>query len=284
MKLEAHDLVLAHGSHVAVDGASLQVSPGELLAVVGPNGSGKSTLLRGLARVHPWRSGTVTLDGRAMSSMGSREVARSLAILPQSPEAGLDLTVRELAWRGRYPHQGILQRAMPRDYQAVDRALQAADVADIAERVLGSLSGGERQRAWIALALAQEPRVLLLDEPTTSLDLRHQLDVMRLLRRLSAEGMAIIVVLHDLALVGRNADRVLAISEGRIVFDGPPRVVFTREALERVFDVPMMILIDPVSGLPIPLTAAAVDASPTTSSADSTPGRSALSLPSTPTG
>lgn len=255
MKLEAAGLVMAHGRLVAVDGVSLSVAPGELLAIVGPNGSGKSTLLRGLARLHPLAAGEVTLDGRPLRALSSREIARNLAILPQSPDAGLDLTVRELVWRGRYPHQGVLQRARTQDYAAVKAAMEAADVTGIADRGLSSLSGGERQRAWIALALAQEPKVLLLDEPTTSLDLRHELDVMRLLRQLAASGMAVVAVLHDLGLVGRFADRVIGLSCGRVAFDGEPAKVFSEGALERVFEVPMVIIEEPGTGRPIPLTA-----------------------------
>ncbi|MEO6397516.1 MAG: ABC transporter ATP-binding protein, partial [Tepidiformaceae bacterium] len=190
------------------------------------------------------------LDIRAL---GSRDVARILAILPQSPSGGLDLTVRELTWRGRYPHQGVLQRATPPDYEAVDWAMRAADVHSFADRPLGSLSGGERQRAWIALALAQQPKVLLLDEPTSFLDIAHQVEVMHLLRKLNREGITVVAVLHDLVLAGRHADRVIAVRDGRVEFDGPPGKVFEARALERVFRVPMIVLQDPESGLPIPL-------------------------------
>ena len=161
--------------------------------------------------------------------------------------------MNELVWRGRVPHQGILQRATPADHEAVDWALEAADVHHIAGRPLGSLSGGERQRAWIALALAQQPRVLLLDEPTSFLDVQHQVEVMALLTRLNSEGMTIIVVVHDLALAGRFMQRVIGMRDGRIAFDGPSREVLRPEPLEEVFGVPMLVLEDPESGLPVPL-------------------------------
>ncbi len=253
MKLTIRDLALGYGGRPAVDGVSFEIGGGEMVAIVGPNGSGKSTLLRGMSRLQKPERGQVLLGETDIRSMSPRAVARQLAILPQSPDGGLDLTVRELAWRGRYPHQGILQRARRVDFEAVEWALEAADVEYLSERGLASLSGGERQRAWIALALAQQPRVLLLDEPTTFLDIQHQLEVMRLLRRLNREGMTVVVVLHDLVLAGRFADRVIALRQGRIEFDGAPREVLLPEALERVFGVPMMVLSDPETGLPVPL-------------------------------
>jgi len=253
MKLTARDLTMSYNGHPVVDGVSFTIDAGEMVAIVGPNGSGKSTLLRGLSRLQKPVRGQVLLGENDIRDIGARDVARILAILPQSPDAGLDLTVRELAWRGRYPHQGILQRATRLDHEAVEWALSAANVDVLAERPLGSLSGGERQRAWIALALAQQPRVLLLDEPTSFLDIQHQIEVMHLLRRLNREGMTVVAVLHDLQLAGRFADRVIAIRNGRVEFDGAPSVVFEPVALERVFNIPMSVLKDPATGLPIPL-------------------------------
>ncbi len=253
MKLTVRDLTLGYGHTPVVEGVSLDIESGEMVAIVGPNGSGKSTLLRGMARLHRPISGQVLLGENDIHRMPSREVARMLAILPQSPEAGLDLTVRELVWRGRYPHQGILQRATKPDFEAVEWAMKAADVLRFSDRPLGQMSGGERQRAWIALALAQQPKVLLLDEPTSFLDIQHQVEVLELVRRLNREGMTVVAVLHDLVLTARFADRVIAMRDGRVEFDGPPREVFTPAALERVFATPMMVLEDPVTGLPIPL-------------------------------
>lgn len=253
MKLSARHLTLSYGSRAIIRDVSIDVDSGEMVSIIGPNGSGKSTLLRGLSRLHRPASGSVCLGDQDIRSIGARDVARSLAILPQSPTGGTDLTVRELVWRGRYPHQGILQRASKPDYAAVEWAMAASDVDALAERPLANLSGGERQRAWIALALAQQPRVLLLDEPTSFLDIQHQIEVMDLLARLNSEGMTVITVLHDLVLAARYAQRVVAISEGTVAFDGPPRDVLTAEALERVFKVPMIVLTDPDAGMPIPL-------------------------------
>jgi len=254
MKLTVRDLTLGYGGRPVVESVSLEIEPGEMVAIVGPNGSGKSTLLRGMSRLQKPDSGQVLLGESDIRAMGAREVARTLAILPQSPDAGSDLTVRELVWRGRYPHQGILQRATTADNEAVDWALTAADLHDFADRALGSLSGGERQRAWIALALAQQPRVLLLDEPTSFLDIQHQVEVMHLLRRLNREGMTVVAVLHDLVLAGRFADRIIALRQGRVVFDGAPLDVLKPEPLQYVFNVPMVVLTDPDTGMPIPLS------------------------------
>ncbi|GIW16072.1 MAG: iron-enterobactin transporter ATP-binding protein [Tepidiforma sp.] len=275
MNLTVDHLTLAHGHRVVVHDVSFTVEAGEMVAILGPNGSGKSTLLRGMARLHPPRAGRILLDGRDIRAMNSRHVARVLAILPQAPAGGLDLTVRELAFRGRYPHQGLLQRVTRRDIDAVEWALDATDSLHLADRPLAALSGGERQRAWIAMALAQEPRILLLDEPTTFLDVAHQVEVMHLLRRLNARGITIVAVLHDLALAGRFTSRIIALREGRLAFDGPPSAVLQPEALERVFGVPMLVLADPDTGLPIPIPRpdpALCPAAPTPAPAQARPG------------
>ncbi|MCY4391519.1 MAG: ABC transporter ATP-binding protein [Chloroflexi bacterium] len=253
MRLTSESLTLRYNGRDAVHEVSLDLESGELIAIVGPNGSGKTTLLRGLSRLLSPVAGHVLLDGDDIRAISSRDVARRLAVLPQEHPEGVDITVHELVWRGRAPHQGILQRATATDHEAVAWALDAADVSHVAARPLGSLSGGERQRAWIALALAQQPRVLLLDEPTSFLDVQHQVEVMALLSRLNAEGMTIIAVVHDLALAGRFMQRVIGMRDGLIAFDGPAGEVLRPEPLEEVFGVPMVVLEDPESGLPVPL-------------------------------
>ncbi|GAB4334084.1 MAG: hypothetical protein Kow0010_20900 [Dehalococcoidia bacterium] len=253
MNVVIQALRIAYNGTPVVRDVSLHIESGELVVIVGPNGSGKTTLLRGMSRLVRPEGGRVLIGGEDIRRLSAREVARRLAILPQLPETAGDLTVRELVWRGRYPHQGLLQRASAFDAEAVAWAMAATDTARLAGRQLGSLSSGERQRAWIALALAQQPDVLLLDEPTSFLDIQHQVEIMRLLRRLNSQGMTIIAVLHDLLLAGRYADRVIGIKDGRVAFDGPPAAVLTPAHLEPVFGVPMMVLRDPATGLPVPL-------------------------------
>ncbi len=253
MQLSTRQLRLRYNGRNIIHDVTLDLESGELIGIVGPNGSGKTTLLKGLSRLLKPAAGHVLLDGEAIHTMSPRAVARRLAILPQIQPEGVDLTVRELVWRGRAPHQGVLQRATPADHEAVAWALDAADLHELGARPLASLSGGERQRAWIALALAQQPRVLLLDEPTSFLDVQHQVEVMALLSRLNAEGMTIITVVHDLPLVGRYMQRVIGVRDGEIAFDGTPREVFRPEPLQEVFGVPMLVLEDPESGLPVPL-------------------------------
>lgn len=253
MKISVQDLVLKHGGRTVVDGVSFDVEPGEMLGIIGPNGSGKTTLLRGMSRLHRPTAGRVCFGDTDIHRMSSRELARILAILPQSTDAGMDLTVRELVWRGRFPHQGVFQRETPEHARAVDWAMQVANVSAFAPRLLGHLSGGERQRAWIAMALAQQPQVLLLDEPTSFLDLRHQVEIMRMIRRLNGEGLTVVMVLHDLVLASRYCDRIIAIRDGRVAFDGEPQSVLQPALLEEVFDLPMMVIQDPITGQPIAL-------------------------------
>ena len=255
MRLRADGLWLQYGRAAVVRGVSLEVASGEFCVIVGPNASGKSTLLRGLARVLRPAAGTVWLGDEDIQRLPSREVARRLAILPQMQQFDVDLVVEELVWRGRTPHQRLLQPASAADIAAVEQAIEAVGLPDLRARPLRSLSGGERQRAWLALALAQEPQVLLLDEPTTYLDLRHQVEVMEVLSRLNAEGMTIVAVLHDLALASRYAHRVVGLAEGEIVLDGPPSEVFTPEGLERLYGLEMVMLTDPRTGRPLPFPA-----------------------------
>lgn len=255
MRLRAEQLSLGYGRKTVVDQVSLEIPSGEFCVIVGPNASGKSTLLRGLARVARPQSGRVWLDDDDIAELDSRTVARRLAILPQMQLFDVDLLVEELVWRGRTPHHRLLRPATTEDVDAVERAIRAARLEELRGRPLRSLSGGERQRAWLALTLAQEPRVLLLDEPTTYLDLRHQVEVMEVLRSLNQGGMTVVAVLHDLALASRYADRIVALMEGRIVLDGAPQEVLTPEALSGVFGVEMAALPDPRTGRPLPFPA-----------------------------
>lgn len=250
--LEARALTLAYGAHEAVRALSVCIAAGTITALVGPNGSGKSTVLKALARILAPRDGGVYLDGQAIARLPTREVARRLAILPQGPQAPDDLTVGELVEQGRYPHVGPLRMLREEDERAIGAALEQTATTDLRHRRMDSLSGGERQRAWIALALAQQTPLLLLDEPTTFLDLEHQHEVLSLVRELNrARGMTILLVLHDLNQAARYADRMVAIQEGRIVADGTPREVLTPQLLAEVFHVQAQIVAHPVDGIPV---------------------------------
>ena len=230
----------------------LEVARGEIVTLVGPNGSGKSTILRALARLMKPHDGAVYLDGKAIHRLPTRTVAQELAILPQNPSAPEDLTVRDLVARGRFARQAWWRATRSSDREAIEWALDVTGLAALQERYLDTLSGGERQRAWIALALAQEPGVLLLDEPTTFLDISHQLDVMMLLQELNRENdLSIVMVLHDLNQAARFSHRIVALREGIILAAGAPETVMTADVLRAVFRVEGVIAHDPNTHTPV---------------------------------
>jgi iron complex transport system ATP-binding protein len=257
--LAAQDLAVGYLERRIIDGLSLNVQQGQITALVGPNGSGKSTLLKTLARLLKPTSGAVLLDGRAIHTLSTIQVAQQMAILPQGPGAPPGLTVRELVEQGRYPHVGALRMLRRQDHDAIQQALMLTNMTDFIHRPLDNLSGGERQRAWIALTLAQATPTLLLDEPTTFLDIGHQLEVLELVQRLNRErGMTIVLVLHDLNQAARYADRMVVLNQGAIVADGAPRDVLTAPLLAEVFGVQVNIITDPASGTPVCLPFAVV--------------------------
>ena len=246
VKIETRDLEAGYNGHPVLSGLDLEVEEGEIIALVGPNGSGKSTLLRALGRVLRPRAGAVLLDGRAIQEWSTRDVARQLALLPQGPTLSSDLTVEELVWMGRSPHQGLLGLPTAADREAVRWAMEETGVVEMGSRSVSALSGGERQRVWIAMALAQQPRILLLDEPTTFLDLSHQLEVLELIHHLNREyGITVVLVLHDLNQAVRYARRVVVLHEGRVHSQGTPREVLTAETLREVFGVEGRIIPGP---------------------------------------
>ncbi|WP_214106622.1 ABC transporter ATP-binding protein [Acrocarpospora catenulata] len=250
--LRASALHLAYDDRPVVTGLDVAVPPGKVTAIVGANACGKSTLLRALARLLAPRQGAVTLDGLALRSIPTRELARRLGILPQSPVAPEGLTVIDLVTRGRSPHQTWWRQWSAADEAAVRGALEATGITDLAERAVDELSGGQRQRAWIAMAVAQGTPVLLLDEPTTYLDLAHQVDVLDLITDLNRrEGRTVVMVLHDLNQAARYADHVIAMKAGRVVAEGPPDQVITAATVEEVFDLRCQVTTDPVSGTPL---------------------------------
>ena len=238
MRLEARELIGGYGARMVLDGVSFTVAPGEALALLGPNGCGKSTLLRLMARQLKPFGGVALLDGRELRGLGARELARRLAFLPQSHQAAEDLTVGELVGYGRFPHGGLLGGGDAAGQSAIARALEWTRLGELRERRLGTLSGGECQRAWLAMTLAQEPQALLLDEPTTYLDVRCQLEIAAIVRRLCAERRtAVIMALHDMQLAALCADRLVLLRGGRVHACGAPSETLTPETLRAVFGV-----------------------------------------------
>ena len=252
VRLAAEQVRLAYDEHVVVHDVDLELTDGSFTAIVGPNGCGKSTLLRALGRLLRPAGGQVLLDGRAIARTPTREVAKVLGLLPQSPIAPEGLTVADLVARGRHPHQSWVRQWSRDDESVVAEALAWTDMAGLADRPVDALSGGQRQRAWISMALAQGTDLLLLDEPTTYLDLAHQIDVLELVGRLHAErGRTVAVVLHDLNLAARYAQRLVAMKDGVLVASGTPAQVLTEELLADVFELEARIVPDPVTGTPM---------------------------------
>lgn len=251
-QLVVEQLTLGYGDRTVIDQLDLLVPPGKVTAIVGANACGKSTLLRSMSRLLTPRGGRVVLDGKEVHRLPAKQLARTLGLLPQSPIAPEGITVADLVGRGRHPHQGILSRWSTEDDLAVAAALDATETAALADRHVDELSGGQRQRVWIAMALAQQTDLLLLDEPTTFLDVSHQVEVLDLLTDLSVtRGTTIVMVLHDLNLAARYADELVAMKEGRVHATGAPQQIVTAQLVEEVFGLPNQITIDPVSGKPM---------------------------------
>lgn len=251
MKLEMQGLTLSYGGDPVVSDVSFSIDESEILTVIGANGSGKSTLVKAIARSLKPRAGIVLLDGKSIAKEDTRALARKMAILPQVHSAPPDFTVRDLAGYGRFPHLGITSRLGPDDFAAVERALDLTKMGELAHRNVNTLSGGERQRAWIAMALAQEPQVLLLDEPTTFLDISHQFDLLELISRLNTDsGLTILMVLHDLNQAARYSHRLVVLKEGRVYRIGSPAEIIREDVLSQVFNISVRILTDPEYGCP----------------------------------
>lgn len=251
-RLSTLDLSLSYDRTPIIHHLDLEIPTGQIAALVGGNGCGKSTLLRGLARLLQPKTGAVYLDGKALANLPTKTVAQRLGILPQSPIAPEGLTVRDLVAQGRYPHQSWLHQWSREDEKLVNYALEVTRTNDLADRPLETLSGGQRQRAWIAMALAQNTETLLLDEPTTFLDLAHQIEILELLYDLNrTQGRTIVMVLHDLNQACRYADYVVAMSKGQILERGTPLQVMTEETVKQVFGLDCRIITDPVAGTPM---------------------------------
>ncbi|WP_041527688.1 ABC transporter ATP-binding protein [Paracoccus aminophilus] len=252
--LSAQGLSAGYGQRPIIEALDLSLPPGQITAIVGANACGKSTLLRALSRLLPPLAGAALLDGRSIYKTPAKELARKLGLLPQTPVAPEGITVADLVSRGRHPHQGLLARWSQRDDEAVAEALRVTQTLELAERAVDELSGGQRQRVWIAMALAQETDLLLLDEPTTFLDINHQVEVLDLLVDLNrARGTTIVMVLHDLNLAARYADHLIALRAGRLHVAGPPEIVLTEDNMRAVFGLEARIITDPTSGRPMML-------------------------------
>ena len=251
-RLVAEALGLAYENRTIVEDLTLEIPTGRITVIVGPNACGKSTLLRGLARLLVPRSGSVLLDGDQIRRLPTRIVAQRLGMLPQQPIAPDGITVSDLVSRGRHPHQRWFRQWSPADEAAVDQALAVTSVTELADRSVDELSGGQRQRVWIAMAIAQETDIMLLDEPTTFLDLAHQIDVLDLLADLNRDGgRTIVCVLHDLNLACRYAHHLVAMREGRILAEGAPSTIVDAELVKDVFDLEVQVIEDPVSRTPL---------------------------------
>ncbi|MBG0717227.1 ABC transporter ATP-binding protein [Microbacterium sp. 2C] len=256
---------IGYDGQVVINGIDVGFTEGSITAVVGPNASGKSTLLKGLSRLLPLDDGQVLLDGTALRDLPSRVIAQRLGVLPQSPLAPEGITVSDLVSRGRHPHGRLLRRSGAEDLRYIAEALVATGTAELADRPVDSLSGGQRQRVWIAMALAQQTGLLLLDEPTTYLDIAHQIEVLDLLVDLRVDaGKTIVMVLHDLEQAAAYADRLLVVSEGRLVAEGAPSDVLTEQLVLDVFGLRARIISDPDTGTPLILPRGRHVPSPTT--------------------
>lgn len=239
------------GGQLVVDSVDLELRPDELLGLIGPNGAGKSTLVRAATGIVALAGGTVCIEGRPRESYSSRELARRVAVVQQLPEAPAAMTVEELVVLGRTPHLGLLARESSRDLEIGAAAMERAGCGELAGRALGTLSGGQRRRAFIARALAQEPAIILLDEPTANLDPQAQAELCTLLRELVREGVAVMVVMHDLTLAAAYCDRVALLDGGRLVAVGTPSEVLTEERLRRVYGALISVIPHPRTGLPV---------------------------------
>lgn len=251
-RLRADAVTLGYGDRIIIDDLSLSIPSGGITTIIGPNGCGKSTLLRALGRLLKPRTGVVTLDGKRITSMRTKEVARIVGMLPQAPLAPEGLSVADLVSRGRHPHQSWIRQWSADDEQEVSAALELTGIANLADRPINELSGGQRQRVWISMALAQGTDILLLDEPTTYLDLSHAVDVLDLIDQLHDDmGRTVVMVLHDLNLAVRYSDHLVVMKDGAIIAQGTPREVITAELLQTAFGLRATVIDDPASDAPL---------------------------------
>ncbi|MCY1666255.1 ABC transporter ATP-binding protein, partial [Rhizobium sp. SL86] len=250
-RLHANEVTLRYDERTISQNLSVAIPDGAFTVIVGPNACGKSTLLRALSRLLVPSAGQVILDGCSLRDIPAREVARRLGLLPQSSTAPDGITVADLVARGRYPHQSLFRQWSSADEEAVIAAMEATRVTDLSGRLVDELSGGQRQRVWIAMVLAQETPILLLDEPTTFLDIAHQIELMDLLADLNAEGRTIVAVLHDLNHACRYATHLIAMKDGAVLAEGRPSAIVTEDLVKDVFGLPAIIIPDPITATPL---------------------------------
>lgn len=253
--ISTKELSIAYGSYEVVSKLNLNIPKGKITSIIGANGSGKSTILKTIARIHKPSSGNIIINGKDINNYSSRVLAKSMAVLPQGPKAPQGLTVGELVAYGRFPHQSGYAKLMPEDRKAITWALEATNTAEFIDRPVEALSGGQRQRVWIAMALAQETELLMLDEPTTYLDLANQLEVLELLMNLNkVQGRTVVMVIHELNNASRVSDYMVGIRNGKIVCEGSPKEVMTKSNLKEVFNIDAEIITEPRGGKPVCIT------------------------------
>ncbi|MBH0230905.1 ABC transporter ATP-binding protein [Halobacillus yeomjeoni] len=250
--LLANNLTLGYGDSIIIDSLNVTIPKGEVTVLIGGNGCGKSTLLRSMARLLKPKMGEVVLDNEDISKMKTKEVAKKMAILPQSPTTPEGLSVYQLVKQGRYPYQGLTRRWSKEDEAAVEKALEDTNMSEMRDRAVDSLSGGQRQRAWIAMTLAQDTDTILLDEPTTYLDMTHQIEILDLLFDLNQEhGRTVVMVLHDINLACRYADHLIAVKDKTVFAQGRPEEVVTCDLMQHVFNMTCDVREDPLFGTPM---------------------------------
>ncbi|EKU48621.1 ABC transporter ATP-binding protein [Staphylococcus massiliensis] len=254
-RLKGQEITIGYEDHVILDNLDVEIPDGKVTSIIGPNGCGKSTLLKALSRILGCKSGEVLLDGKNIHKQSTKDIAKKIAILPQSPEVADGLTVGELVSYGRFPHQKGFGRLSAEDKKEINWALKVTGTDDFKHRAINDLSGGQRQRVWIAMALAQKTDIIFLDEPTTYLDISHQLEILELVQELNQEqGCTIIMVLHDINQAIRFSDHLIAMKSGKIVSQGETHEVLTNEILEEVFNIDAELSTDPRTGKPMLIT------------------------------
>ncbi|BGE83187.1 cobalamin/Fe3+-siderophores ABC transporter ATPase [Staphylococcus petrasii] len=254
-RLKAQEVEIGYGDHTIINNLDVEIPDGKVTSIIGPNGCGKSTLLKALSRLLSIKNGEIKLDGENIHTQSTKEIAKKIAILPQTPEVADGLTVGELVSYGRFPHQKGFGRLSAEDKKEIDWALSVTGTSEFRHRSINDLSGGQRQRVWIAMALAQKTDIIFLDEPTTYLDISHQLEILELVQQLNREqGCTIVMVLHDINQAIRFSDHLIAMKNGEILASGSTEEVLTKDILERVFNIDVVLSEDPRTGKPLLVT------------------------------